>query len=106
MEIVTRAVHIELTNENQKHIDAKCAHFGKHFSNAVLMNLEMRLDRHHRKGDVIAMRASLSLSSGESKLIHAESSEETFSKALDELLNALSRQLERMKAHPRPSHEA
>jgi|SRR3989338_8419579 len=101
MEITTRVLDITLTDENKKHIDTKCAAFGKRFCDAVLMNLEIKRDRHHRKGDVIGMRATLSLHTGDSALIHAESSESTFARALDEMLDALSRQLERLKAHPR-----
>jgi ribosomal subunit interface protein len=101
MEVTTRIVDLTITDENQKHIDAKCASFGKRFANAVLMNLEINRDRHHRKGDIIRMRATLSLRTGDSALIHGESEEETFVRALDEVLNVVSRQLERLKAHPR-----
>lgn len=101
MEVTMRAVNIALTDANKKHVDIKCKNFAKHFKQALLLNLEIKRDSHHRKGNVINICASLSLSSGESKLIHAESSEETFQKALDEALNAISRQIERLKAHPR-----
>lgn len=101
MEVATRVLDISLTDENKRHIDTKCAAFGKRFGDAILMNLEIRKDRHHRKGDVIHMRASISLRTKNSALIHAESEEGTFIRALDEVLNALSRQLERLKAPPR-----
>ncbi|MEK7648329.1 MAG: HPF/RaiA family ribosome-associated protein [Patescibacteria group bacterium] len=101
MEITTRVVDIVLTDQNNKHIDAKCSAFAKRFRDAVLLNLEIKRDRHHRKGEVIHMRATLSLATGDSALIHGESDSETFVRALDEVLVALSRQLERLKAHPR-----
>lgn len=98
MEISTRIVGIRLTDENQRHIDTKCSGFGKRFKNAVSLTLEIRKDRHHRKGDVIGMRASVTMRAKESVIVHAESAESTFIRALDEVLDALSRQLERSKA--------
>ncbi len=101
MEVTTRILDLVMTNENQKHIDTKCAAFGKRFADAVMMNLEISRDRHHRKGDIIRMRATLSLRIGGSALMYGESEEETFVRALDEVLTVLSRQLERLKAPPR-----
>ncbi len=101
MEVTTRVLNLVITDENQKHIDMKCAAFGKRFVDAVMMNLEINRDRHHRKGVIIRMRATLSLCTKGSALIHGESEEETFVRALDEIFTALKRQLERLKAHPR-----
>ncbi len=101
MEISTRLVGMKLTDENQKHIDKKCAAFGKRFSGATLVNLEIRHDQHHRKGAVIGMRASVHMSGGEEKVVHGESLEETFMQALDEVFDALYKQLERLKSHAR-----
>lgn len=101
MEITTRVLNMTLTDENQKHIDAKCAALEKRFNDAVRLSLEIQRDRHHRKGDVIAMRATLRVRNGESNVIHGESAESTFVRSLDEVLDALAKQLERITKHPR-----
>jgi ribosomal subunit interface protein len=84
--------NIELTELDETFLDKKLNRLEKHVPLPFSCHVSIRRDSHHRTGNVITCK--MTIASGK-KSFHAERSADTIQDCLDEVIKALSHELER-----------
>lgn len=84
--------HLRLGGEDNSMIDKKLDRLHKHLLPPFTTDVRLVRSRHHAKGDVIACTVNIEQGG---KVFHAERSASTIQDALDEVIDALQKELGR-----------
>lgn len=102
MKYSLRTEHLELTDLDKEQLDKKIDRLTKHLVPPFMTDITISHDQHHRKGQVIT--CIINIGQGK-KVFHAERSAESVQNALDLVLEALERELEKEHTKRKNNHE-
>lgn len=84
--------HIEVTTIDEAALEEKLDRLEKHLRTPYVVDVVLSRDTHHHSGNIITCR--INVEEGK-KLFHAERESDTILDAVDEVIGAISQQLEK-----------
>ena len=102
MEYTLHKHNLELTDADFNLLDKKLKRLQKHLKPPFNVNIGLRRDTHHKNGEI--MTCTINISHGK-KTYHAERTGETVQDCLDEVIHALTQELERDHDRAKDHHD-
>lgn len=102
MEYTFHSHNLELTEADSTLLDKKMERLEKHLKPPFTANVGLKRDAHHRSGDIIT--CTIKISHGK-KTYHAERTAETIQDCLDEVIHAITQELERDRDKAKDNHD-
>lgn len=94
--------HIELSDLERGELDKKIDRLARHVTPPYTLDVTLKHDTHHLKGDVISCH--MNIEQGK-KVFHAERVGNTIADTVDEVLDALKSELEKDHSRRKDRHE-
>lgn len=94
MPIQISGKQIDLTDAIKSYIEEKVGTFSKFYDNIIEIDVEVRKNQHHKKGDVFHTRINVSVPN---ELLHSEVVEQDLYASIDVCRDEMERQLRRYK---------
>ena len=103
MEYTLHTHHLELTAADATLLDKKLERLQKHLHPPFTVNIGIKRDAHHRSGDIITCTITVN---HRKKTIHAERTSNTVQDCIDEVIQALTNELEKDHGKAKDNHSS